>query len=381
MTGGNANTGTFSVIGGAVTLAGSGALSSATGAVNVNYATLQLDNTLTTESSDRVNDSKAITLATGTINYVTKLGSASTETLGAVALTANSGISTIQLNRQNVAGTSAVLTLASLTRNTGSMLYINTPNNGDVGNLINGERVMLADNGASLGVVNGTIIPGVLVYSSDNLLRPVVYSIANGFLPLGYAGAPATVENIAGASPTANVFNTNQTAQSVGAGGQTINSLELFQGANNVSFANATDTLTVTSGNVFMGINGGYNFGTGSSREQAATALKYFGIPCVIAGSFSETYKRNAFNNGVLCFEAPEFVDALRLDARTRPAVKTVDMGALSIDFAAGRLGWNHREFPFIPLSPVAQELIVAGGAEVVIQRRLAANVAGCVKA
>ena len=266
MTGGNANTGTFSVIGGAVTLAGSGALSSATGAVNVNYATLQLDNTLTTESSDRVNDSKAITLATGTINYVTKLGSASTETLGAVALTANSGISTIQLNRQNAVGTSAVLTLASLTRNTGSMLYINTPNNGDVGNLINGERVMLADNGASLGVVNGTIIPGVLVYSSDNLLRPVVYSIANGFLPLGYAGAPATVENIAGASPTANVFNTNQTAQSVGAGGQTINSLELFQGANNVSFANATDTLTVTSGNVFMGINGGYNFGTTAIR-------------------------------------------------------------------------------------------------------------------
>ncbi|MCE9609012.1 MAG: autotransporter-associated beta strand repeat-containing protein [Chthoniobacter sp.] len=268
MTGGNANTGTFSVIGGAVTLAGSGALSSATGAVSVNYATLQLDNTVTTESSDRVNDSKAITLATGTINYVTKLGSASTETLGAVDLTANSGISTIQLNRQNAGGTSAVLTLASLTRNTGSMLYINTPNNGDVGNLINGERVMLADNGASLGVANGTIIPGVLVYSNDNLLRPVVYSTTNGFLPLGYAGAPATVENIAGAAPTANVFNTNQTAQSVGSGGQTINSLELFQGANSVSFANATDTLTVTSGNVFMGINGGQNFGTTAIRGE-----------------------------------------------------------------------------------------------------------------
>src|SRR6185369_15561080 len=43
---------------------------------------------------------------------------------------------------------------------------------------------------------------------------------------------------------------------------------------------------------------GGLNFGSGSSREQAATALKFKGIPCVIAGSFSETYKRNAFNNG-----------------------------------------------------------------------------------
>jgi homoaconitate hydratase len=36
----------------------------------------------------------------------------------------------------------------------------------------------------------------------------------------------------------------------------------------------------------------GRNFGTGSSREQAATCLKLRGIPCVIAASFSETYKR-----------------------------------------------------------------------------------------
>ncbi|HEY6204954.1 MAG TPA: homoaconitase, partial [Chthoniobacterales bacterium] len=57
---------------------------------------------------------------------------------------------------------------------------------------------------------------------------------------------------------------------------------------------------------------GGLNFGSGSSREQAATALKYKGIPCVIAGSFSETYKRNAFNNGFVVFECPELVEHLR---------------------------------------------------------------------
>ena len=55
----------------------------------------------------------------------------------------------------------------------------------------------------------------------------------------------------------------------------------------------------------------GFNFGTGSSREQAATALKFKGIPCVIAGSFSETYKRNAFNNGFVVFECPELVTHL----------------------------------------------------------------------
>ena len=38
---------------------------------------------------------------------------------------------------------------------------------------------------------------------------------------------------------------------------------------------------------------GGRNFGSGSSREQAATALKHRGISLVIAGSYSQTYKRN----------------------------------------------------------------------------------------
>ena len=118
---------------------------------------------------------------------------------------------------------------------------------------------------------------------------------------------------------------------------------------------------------------GGYNFGTGSSREQAATALKYFGVPCVIAGSFSETYKRNAFNNGFLCFEAPELVDAMRAKVRSSAPAKTINLGDLSIDFATGRLAWSDREFGFTPLSPVAQELIVAGGAEALIQKRLAA--------
>ena len=71
-------------------------------------------------------------------------------------------------------------------------------------------------------------------------------------------------------------------------------------------------------------IVGGYNFGTGSSREQAATALKYFGIPCVIAASFSETYKRNAFNNGFVVFECPELVEHLASDKRQADEVATL---------------------------------------------------------
>ena len=55
-----------------------------------------------------------------------------------------------------------------------------------------------------------------------------------------------------------------------------------------------------------------FNFGTGSSREQAVTCLKAKGIPLVIAASFSQTYLRNAFNNGFLCIEVPEFVARVR---------------------------------------------------------------------
>ena len=53
---------------------------------------------------------------------------------------------------------------------------------------------------------------------------------------------------------------------------------------------------------------GGYNFGTGSSREQAVTSLKYKGLSVILAGSFSETYTRNAWNNGFICLEVPELV-------------------------------------------------------------------------
>ena len=56
----------------------------------------------------------------------------------------------------------------------------------------------------------------------------------------------------------------------------------------------------------------GYNFGTGSSREQAATALQAAGIALVIAGSYSQTYLRNAINNGFLCVESPTLSDAVR---------------------------------------------------------------------
>ena len=107
----------------------------------------------------------------------------------------------------------------------------------------------------------------------------------------------------------------------------------------------------------------GLNFGTGSSREQAATALKHAGIPCVIAASFSETYKRNAFNNGFVCFECPALVEHLR-QAKASGGAKSIVAGDIAIDYKRSVVAFAGREFPFPSLSPVAQELVVAAGAE-----------------
>src|SRR5438552_9746557 len=116
----------------------------------------------------------------------------------------------------------------------------------------------------------------------------------------------------------------------------------------------------------------GFNFGTGSSREQAATALKFKGIPCVIACSFSETYKRNAFNNGFVVFECPELVTHLRTTLTDRAAI-TVGP-EITIDYAKSILSVDGKSFAFPPLSPAAQELVVAGGAEKLVSSRLRAK-------
>jgi homoaconitate hydratase len=114
----------------------------------------------------------------------------------------------------------------------------------------------------------------------------------------------------------------------------------------------------------------GRNFGSGSSREQAATALAYRGISCVAAVSFSETYKRNAFNNGFVVFECPALVDYLRnkYAAEKKP---TIVGPALTVDYRNSTIICDGQSFTFPPLSTVAQELVVAGGAENLVKARL----------
>ncbi|MGB8012055.1 MAG: homoaconitase [Terriglobales bacterium] len=121
-------------------------------------------------------------------------------------------------------------------------------------------------------------------------------------------------------------------------------------------------------------IVGQFNFGTGSSREQAVTCLKAKGIPLVIAASFSQTYLRNAFNNGFLCIEVPELVARVReqFARETAAKEKTIIPGdAIDIDFTSSTIGWRGERFAFPALGSVPQSLVIAGGVENLVARRL----------
>jgi len=126
-------------------------------------------------------------------------------------------------------------------------------------------------------------------------------------------------------------------------------------------------------------IVGQFNFGTGSSREQAVTCLKAKGIPLVIAASFSQTYLRNAFNNGFLCIEVPEFVARLReqfakeIAAKEKTIIPNDAPGdEIDIDFTSSTISWRGKKFSFPALGSVPQSLVIAGGVENLVAKKLA---------
>ena len=162
----------------------------------------------------------------------------------------------------------------------------------------------------------------------------------------------------------------------------------LLASSSSSSAAAATTGEGVKAGVILIA---GYNFGTGSSREQAATALKAAGVPLVLAGSFGDIFKRNAINNGLVCLEAPELVadltrayakDGARGAGGRAAGELTVDAGlAVSIDMAGGKVevtGWEDgvgsRTYVVRPVGASVQELWLCGGLEGYILKSIQAE-------
>lgn len=84
----------------------------------------------------------------------------------------------------------------------------------------------------------------------------------------------------------------------------------------------------------------GFNFGSGSSREQAATAILACGVPLVVAGSFNNIFSRNSINNALLGLELPKLVERLREYFTTSEPVG--DQGDLASEKRlTRRTGWT----------------------------------------
>jgi 3-isopropylmalate/(R)-2-methylmalate dehydratase small subunit len=83
----------------------------------------------------------------------------------------------------------------------------------------------------------------------------------------------------------------------------------------------------------------GRNFGCGSAREQAATAIQGLGIKAIVASSFARTFYRNAINDGLPIVECPELYAAVQ------------EGDEISIDLAAGAI---QAAGPRLPLPPNA---------------------------
>ena len=103
----------------------------------------------------------------------------------------------------------------------------------------------------------------------------------------------------------------------------------------------------------------GYNFGIGSSREQAVTCLKARGIKLVIAASYSSTYMRNALNNGYGLIECPDLINnlqtlfnknikSIRLNSTIKIDFKNSQIYTELFDFGFTFKKWNELEYQLI---------------------------------
>ena len=94
----------------------------------------------------------------------------------------------------------------------------------------------------------------------------------------------------------------------------------------------------------------GRNFGCGSAREQAATAIQGLGIKAVVACSFARTFYRNAINDGLPIVECPELYATIQEGDEIR------------IDLAGGKILHRDNEYSFPVMAESVRKILELGG-------------------
>ena len=94
----------------------------------------------------------------------------------------------------------------------------------------------------------------------------------------------------------------------------------------------------------------GRNFGCGSAREQAVTAIMGLGIKAVVACSFARTFYRNAINSGLPIVECPEL------------HATVAEGDQIEIDLAGGEIHHKGATYVFPKLPDSMRKLLEVGG-------------------
>lgn len=106
----------------------------------------------------------------------------------------------------------------------------------------------------------------------------------------------------------------------------------------------------------------GSNFGCGSSREQAASCLKYAGVEGVIAESFARIFYRNAINFGLPAIVCPDAAGSLKPGE------------TIEIDLVSGEIRAKDKVYEFVPFPEFIMEIIRDGGLLAHIKKELETN-------
>jgi 3-isopropylmalate/(R)-2-methylmalate dehydratase small subunit len=111
---------------------------------------------------------------------------------------------------------------------------------------------------------------------------------------------------------------------------------------------------------------GGENFGLGSSREQAAQALRHLGVTIILAKSFAGLFFRNCINLGVAPVECAE-------TGRIRPG------DVLAVDPVAGTIENRTQgdRYSGVPIPAHLVEMVQDGGLIPHLEKRAKAGTLG----
>ena len=95
----------------------------------------------------------------------------------------------------------------------------------------------------------------------------------------------------------------------------------------------------VLNNNTYQGkiLVGGYNFGSGSSREHAAWAVYDYGFRCIISSFFADIFRNNCLNIGVLPVQVTsEFLTEIFESIKKKPSTQlTVDLHKQNITISS----------------------------------------------